>query len=79
MHNIMLVDMIDTLQDLANAVATERERRGDKRGSGVSAAGLHYKNTTNLIHNLSVLHFTEALGWGGGVGATTKTVSLQRC
>lgn len=25
MHNIMLVDMIDTLQDLTNAVTTERE------------------------------------------------------
>lgn len=61
-HNIMLVDMIDTLQDLANAVTTERKRKEDKRGD-VSAAGLHYKNMTNLAQNLSVLHFTEA--WGG--------------
>lgn len=30
MHNIMLVDMIDTLQDLTNAMATERETEREK-------------------------------------------------
>lgn len=32
-HNIMLVDMIDALQDLTNAVTTERAKGTDRRVS----------------------------------------------
>lgn len=35
-HNIMLVDMIDTLQDLTNAVTVERGKRGQRGGRCVS-------------------------------------------
>lgn len=31
-HNIMLVDMIDTLQDLTNAMTTEKEKGTDREG-----------------------------------------------
>lgn len=40
-HNIMLVDMIDTLQDLTNAMTTEREE-GTNREKDVSDTALHY-------------------------------------
>lgn len=49
MHNIMLVDMIDTLQDLTNAVAVEggAKKRGRVQGEGedVSLTALHHTCT----------------------------------
>ena len=39
-HNIMLVDMIDTLQDLTNAMTTEREK-GTNREEDVSVDALY--------------------------------------
>lgn len=39
-HNIMLVDMIDTFQDLANAVTTERET--EKRTNGAKCQPLAF-------------------------------------
>lgn len=53
-HNIMLVDMIDTLQDLTNAVTTEREKRGQRervrRVSHHPSLQKEKKNTTHLPH-----------------------------
>lgn len=42
-HNIMLVDMIDTLQDLTNAMTTEREK-GTNGEKDVSVTALHYNH-----------------------------------
>lgn len=42
-HNIMLVDMIDTLQDLTNAMTT---KKGRQREGDVSVTALHHKHHT---------------------------------
>lgn len=41
MHNIMLVDMIDTLQDLTYAVTTERGKR-EQTEEDELVSGFHY-------------------------------------
>lgn len=45
MHNIMLVDMIDTLQDLTNAMTTEKEK-GTDRERDVSCCSSSQKTNT---------------------------------
>lgn len=58
MHNIMLVDMIDTLQDLTNAMTTEWER-GQTERKKVSLL-LCYENLGNILHvNLVVIKQKE--------------------
>lgn len=52
-HNIMLVDMIDTLQDLTNAVTTEREEGTEGESETCQSPpfiGKRKKNTTHLPH-----------------------------
>lgn len=53
-HNIMLVDMIDTLQDLTNAVTTEREEGTEGESETCQSPPFigkrKKKNTTHLPH-----------------------------
>ena len=83
-HNIMLMDMIDTLQDLTNAMTTEGEKRGQTE-KDESLAAFHNKkifflNNTKIItytsNDLSVVCFIEA--WWIMAWIQNRCISLQQ-
>lgn len=64
MHNIMLVDMIDTLQDLTNAMARKIEK-GTNMEKDVS--GCTYDHKTSLIFDIHLSCFSILIKSSGVV------------
>lgn len=56
-HNIMLVDMIDTLQDLTNAMA----KRKKKKGGGGTKCVIHCPSLQNTSHTVNFIMMSVRL------------------